>query len=326
MTEPRPRPFRKWTGRLCLLALVVVIAVTAWFRLSADENPYATLILFGPRWVALVPLVGLALLSLLALSLRGLLCCLIMAGVILVPFMGAVLPGLPQPAEPGTIRVMTFNADAKQTHPEEFRAYLERAKPAIVALQDADRITAEDFPPGWFVVPAANGLKLASTYPAKLLGELSDPVIGPARGAAKFSVSTPSGEQVIGVVHLPTPRPGLEAVLARKPGCLETLQKVITQRDAASRKVQEWLQPSEKTILCGDFNLPVESAIYQRDWGRYRNAFSHAGEGIGHTMLSTRGAVRIDHILVAASRPVYGVTIGPDLGSAHRPLLAEVMP
>ena len=36
-------------------------------------------------------------------------------------------------------------------------------------------------------------------------------------------------------------------------------------------------------ILAGDFNLPVDSAIYREYWSGYRDAFSDAGWGFGYT-------------------------------------------
>ncbi|CAN5394628.1 hypothetical protein BH11PLA2_BH11PLA2_50570 [soil metagenome] len=324
--QKRPRPFRKWTGRLCIFALLVVIGVTVWFRLTADENPYATLLLFGPRWVALVPVAALALLSVLALSLRGLLCCLFMAGIIAGPFMGYVPPSfVPQHSDPGSFRLMTFNADNKAVNKADFLQFLESNTPAVVALQDANPVSVLDFPTGWQIVPGGNGIQLASKYPVKLLGQLSDPKIGTARGAAKYLVSLPSGDQTIVVVHLPTPRHGLEAVLSRKPDAMQTLQGIITQRNAASRVVRDWIGTEDKVIMCGDFNLPVESTIYQRDWSGFRNAFATAGEGWGYTMFSKQGAVRIDHVLCNA-RVIQNAVVGPDLGSAHRPVIVDFGP
>jgi endonuclease/exonuclease/phosphatase (EEP) superfamily protein YafD len=76
----------------------------------------------------------------------------------------------------------------------------------------------------------------------------------------------------------------------------------------------------------GDFNLPPESVIYRRDWGGFTNAFEQWGQGYGYTMETKRGAVRIDHILFSDTWHCRGVVIGPELGSAHKPVIASFHP
>jgi len=55
------------------------------------------------------------------------------------------------------------------------------------------------------------------------------------------------------------------------------------------------------TIVTGDFNMPVESAIYRNTWSVFSNAFNTAGLGFGYTKITPkRGSTygtRIDHIL-----------------------------
>ncbi len=321
-----PSRFRKWAGRLALANLVIVIGVVVWFYTAADQHWLATLLLFGPRWVALAPLALLLPLSLLARSVSGVVCCLIAAVLIAGPFMGGtvnIASDLAPPREPGTLRLMTFNADSKSANRELFHRFVETYEPDVICLQDADRILVDDFPIEYRLnfLPGSNGLAMASRYPLKLLGTLSDAKIGPARGAARYRVSFPSGDREVATVHLPTPRPGLEAVLSRKPGAVGTLETVIAKRSTASAIVRRWIDTTP--LLAGDFNLPVESSIYRRDWGQYQNAYSEAGLGWGSTMFSNRASVRIDQILFQAPLQCRSVLIGPDLGSAHHPLLAD---
>jgi endonuclease/exonuclease/phosphatase (EEP) superfamily protein YafD len=324
---PPSRPFRRWTGRLAFLYLLITVGVVVWFWMAADEHWIATLLLFGPRWLALTPLVLLLPLALLTRSWAGLLWCAIAAVVITGPFMGGVVnvtPALEAARRDGTMRLMTFNADNKDCDRKQFHAFLDEFKPDVICMQDADRIGELDLPAEYRLLPASNGLRFASKFPARLVGDLSDVKIGPARGAAKFRVNFPFGDHEIASVHLPTPRPGLEAILARKPNAVETLKGIIRQRDQASPIVKHWL--GDCALVAGDFNLPVESTIYRRDWGSYRNAFSETGFGWGWTMFTGRAAVRIDQILFAPPWQCQSVLVGPDLGSAHRPVLADFAP
>ena len=77
-------------------------------------------------------------------------------------------------------------------------------------------------------------------------------------------------------------------------------------------------------IVAGDFNLPLESAIYRRDWATLQNAFSAAGFGLGHTKRSRWFGIRIDHVLAGSKSRIERCWIGPDVGSDHRPLVAEL--
>lgn len=320
MTQSRAPIWRRWAVRLSVIYLLITIAVVVWFWFTADRDVLPTLLLFGPRWLALTPLLLLFPWSLITVSRWGLICCLIAACVIAGPFMGGVINFSPR-LEPGdfdTFRIMTFNADNKAVDRERFRRFIQDYSPDVIALQDADRILESDFPVGYQLHPGTNGIKLAARERVEMVDSFTDPaIVGPARGAVKYTV----GERKIGVVHLPTPRPGLEAVLSRKPNALETLQNIIIRRDRASRAVRDWLGP--QNIVLGDFNMPVESVIYRRDWGDFQNAFNQCGLGFGGTMFTRRESVRIDHILTHSKVPFRSVLIGPDLGSAHRPLLAE---
>ena len=89
-------------------------------------------------------------------------------------------------------------------------------------------------------------------------------------------------------VHLQSPHDGLSAVLDRqtvlRPSDSATLAAKIEQRWQESEDAQRWVSGfSASPILAGDFNLPVDSAIYRRYWSEYRDAFSEAGLGFGYT-------------------------------------------
>ena len=77
-------------------------------------------------------------------------------------------------------------------------------------------------------------------------------------------------------------------------------------------------------LLVGDFNTPPESVIFRRVWSGYANAFSDAGWGWGYTFRTRRTAVRIDHVLVGGGGRATTCWVGPDVGSPHRPVVADV--
>lgn len=78
-------------------------------------------------------------------------------------------------------------------------------------------------------------------------------------------------------------------------------------------------------ILAGDFNTPGESAIFRDAWHGFRDCFNVAGWGLGYTFYGGKTAVRIDHVLINRDWRCRSCRIGPDVGSPHRPVLADLM-
>ena len=75
----------------------------------------------------------------------------------------------------------------------------------------------------------------------------------------------------------------------------------------------------------GDFNLPPDSPMLAPLRRRFRDAFAEAGRGYGYTYPSRLPWVRIDHILAGRHWTIDRCRVGPDLGSDHRPLIAEAV-
>ena len=113
-------------------------------------------------------------------------------------------------------------------------------------------------------------------------------------------------------------------------------QKYILNRELESRRRQaeelaQWMEQFRgPLIIAGDFNMPSDSVIYRSCWGPYTNAFSQAGLGFGRTRwISMRGVtfgVRIDHILTNEHWRPQSCWVGPDVGSDHLPVIADLSP
>jgi endonuclease/exonuclease/phosphatase (EEP) superfamily protein YafD len=148
--------------------------------------------------------------------------------------------------------------------------------------------------------------------------------IGGAGYVVRYRLDTPSG--VVGVVnlHLETPRKGFEALMA---GDVERLRLNTGLRDIESLLARRFVDAGhEPTIVAGDFNTPVESRIFQDHWGSLTDAFSRVGTGFGMTKYNGWIRVRIDHVLADdAWWRVAGARVGSDLGSDHRPLIADLV-
>jgi endonuclease/exonuclease/phosphatase (EEP) superfamily protein YafD len=283
--------------------------------------------LFGPRWVVLVPLVVLAPLAAIARSWRagG-----ILAAAALV-VMGPVMGGTVSPAIWGgsdngaALRVLTCNTDGRNLQRREIELLVAQTLPDIVALQEAEAIDfGPVFPEGWHIEAGPAGLLLATRFPIQGRDYLTEAELG-ARGAVgRYRLETPAGELIAVNVHLPTPREGFEEVLHTRGGAA-AIREGIAAREHASAVVRAWLgDMGGDAIVGGDFNMPVESAIYRRHWSEFANAFSKAGWGCGYTKQTRWFGVRIDHILVGKAWTCRRAWVGPDVGSDHRPLIAQL--
>lgn len=143
----------------------------------------------------------------------------------------------------------------------------------------------------------------------------------------------PAGDVDFCCVHLPSPRYGLAQVLDRRTLLSPSRSGLIDEEEDERRRQSEEAAEvvaaiSAPVILAGDFNLPTDSTIYRRSWSQYRNAFSMSGFGFGQTMRpEVRGwqfGIRIDHILTGPDWRPRRCWVGPDVGSDHLPLIADL--
>ncbi len=77
-------------------------------------------------------------------------------------------------------------------------------------------------------------------------------------------------------------------------------------------------------VLAGDFNTTDDSPIFRENWGAYADAFAQAGWGLGYTYRNSHTQIRIDHILAGRGARIAAFHLGPDVGSPHLPLVADI--
>jgi endonuclease/exonuclease/phosphatase family metal-dependent hydrolase len=205
---------------------------------------------------------------------------------------------------------------------------VEETQPDLICLQESGAVNLELFKrDSWHVSPG--GLAFASVFPIRH----SETVVNAAgwrEVAVAYSVDTPRGITRILNVHLETPRSGLEAFLGaarsrRWNECSTEMESVTERRRRESEDaVQLTVAGGERVLVAGDFNMPVESAIFSKYWSSYQDAFTVAGFGWGNTKFTRWWGVRIDHVLAGRAWRPRACWVGPDLGSDHRPVLAEL--
>jgi vancomycin resistance protein VanJ len=325
--DPKPPRRSRWLRRsasfvvwaYCLLLALLGV----WLWMEADRGWAATLLLFSPRWVLIIPGLLTFTLACVARHRWAIVLAIVACLGALGPLSGGRLNWSSEPA--GRFRVVTFNCDGKLVHADRFRTWFQGLNADILLLQDGNRITAAELPNDWSLIRGAGGRAVASRYKLTLTGELPDPTLGEIRGAIRVQVESDIGEFSVVNLHLPTPRSGLEAAIHRDPQFVQLMQQGIELRSSSSAKLSKWIgAPTERAIVGGDFNLPPESTILRRDWSEWTDAFSVAGTGWGFTMHARLSSVRIDRVLFAAPWQCRSAWVGPELGSAHRPVVADL--
>jgi vancomycin resistance protein VanJ len=328
----QPR-WQLWLERVipwCVWLYVAAVAVV-WLllRLGGDRWWFATLILFGPRWFCVLPL---AVLGPLAAFMRRRMLVHLAATALLVfgPLMGFCLPWarLAASGRPA-IRVLTCNVKGHCKDNAALDDLIRDAAPDIVALQGCWHQARVKWPEGWHIVQR-DELLIASRYP---LREVRSAQQGKRMNVLSCVVATPEQDIDLSTLHPQSPHRSFDKVLDRRtilrPSESGQLSQEIDDRWRDAEQTAQWLADGgESKIIAGDFNMPPESAIYRRFWAGYCNAFSEAGLGFGYSewprMRKLRFGIRIDHVVSTSDWRPRRCWVGPDVGSDHLPLIADL--
>ena len=322
-----------WAAWGYLLSVILFWAFMFW---AGDRWWGATLVLFGPRWLCLLPLTLLVPLALIfrRRSLWPLLAAAVMAlgplGGFCIPWASFFAHGSP------TIRVLTCNTKGRGDHNERLDALIRESNADIVALQGCWDEFHVQWPEAWHVLRHGE-LLVASRFPLQEVTATSHVRTGhsqPRENLLSCIVTLPEGELRFATVHLQSPHFGIARLLDRNTGIRPSRSDLITKEIDA-----RWHESGEVTaqlaadgwpdVVVGDLNLPVESPIYRTYWSSWSDAFSAAGWGFGGTewpqgTAGIRFGIRIDHILSSYRWRPKRCWLGPDVGSDHLPLVADL--
>jgi len=333
------RGWRRWTEWLLAgsvwLYLAVLLGTWLLMRLAGDRWWLATLVLFGPRWLAAAPLVVLVPAA--AVVRRRLVWVLLPAAFLAAgPIMGLCVPwGRLAPAGGPSIRVLSCNVKGHCKDNAALDALIREEKPDIVALQGCWKEVRVEWPSGWQVCQRGE-IAIASRYPLEDPQSISGnhpPHRWPRVNLLHAIVHAPCGSISFVAVHFPSPHNGISEVLDRstviQPSRRARVTSEIAVRHQASEAASQWVNSlSQPVVLAGDFNMPTESAIYRQYWSGFRNAFSSCGLGFGYTewpMTRFRlVGIRIDHVLTGRQWQPLRCWVGRDIGSDHLPLIADL--
>src|SRR5271157_557606 len=288
------------------------------------------LVLYGPRWIAALPLILLVPLAA-WLRLRW---SALALGVALISFIGISGFNVPWKSllttgvdSSQTLRVLTCNVQGRDLKIQILADFVEATRPDVVCLQEcslADPLSALSGE-GWYC-RSAGELCLASRYPILDFEELRRPDRKYRIIAVRARLSRSGKALPVISVHLMTPRRGLQPILDRQEQGIDSFRAIASIQRFESELLRRWVEGApDSIVLAGDFNLTAEHSLFRRDWSGYRDAFTWTSWGLGHTMFTRHIGLRIDHILCGPAWKPRRCDVGPDVGSAHLPVVADLV-
>jgi endonuclease/exonuclease/phosphatase (EEP) superfamily protein YafD len=251
----------------------------------------------------------------------------IAAVVLLFPILGVRLSPLSLGAGRGDLRLITCNVHHQHLDVDAMRACLDSAGADVVTLQGWSESGHESlFGAGWDLRRDGEVL-VASRLP--IVGVTSLPLSeGPGtpqeeRGTAvRIDLRAPAGVISLISLHLASPHAGLTTVSGDEGSRLTSNSERRWRESAALSDFASRL--GNPVILAGDFNTTDDSPIFRENWGSFADAFSECGWGLGYTYLNMHTQIRIDHVLTGPGVRAVAFRVGPDVGSPHRPLIADL--
>lgn len=288
----------------------------------------ATLLGFGPRWIAAIPLLPLAGWSLAGARRQGRWLhggvLTITAAVLLFGVMDFRL-GLGRTSGVRPLRVMTHNVGGSQVTATALDRLMRTERIDVAALQECPFYDHGPARLGWTFFYGGD-LCLVSRFPFTVL-DVPDPDTAWEDSGSepmRFEIQGPTGPFQLLNVHLETIREAFDGNEGWRRQFAANRAEARRQSARARARLREAQVP---LIVAGDFNLPRESHIYRSTWGDLRNAFSVCGRGFGHTKFTRAFAVRIDHVLMSGDWQCATAYVrASPYGGDHRPLIVEIVP
>jgi endonuclease/exonuclease/phosphatase (EEP) superfamily protein YafD len=320
----------------CVLYAVAGVFACVDFRFLADRFWPATVLLYSPRWMGLLPL--LVLLPMTRRRKRLWILPLLTGLFVLGPVMNFHIPWHRFGARPirgRPIRLLTCNVHRLELDVPKLDQYVLATQPDIVVLQDySGWDDSPVFSSGWNVYRLGE-IFIATRYPIHDAHDLDlqsipgvddwDFLRHPG-AAACFDLETPTGIVHVLNLHLASPHKALSSLLSDTGWAVWKLKANTARRANESQKLTDYLATLHgPVIIAGDFNTPPESPVFRWFWSSYDDAFLARGIGYGYTHYWKLSALRLDHILYSSEVRCILCQIGPECGSPHRPLVSDLV-
>lgn len=317
---PRSRAATALTWLAVLAAALATALVSAADRLWPGD-----MIAFFRPQLAL----GLLLLLAAALLLRRWIATAALAAMLAINSLPLFVIGAPTAASAGThnLRIMAANVLFNNATPQRLGEIVAELSPDIIVTQEA----RYDWPdvlrslPGYHLVGQEvlkwNSNLVLSRYPMRASLVADMPPSGNWLGggpALRVEIDLPRRERplIVYAIHSPTPR-SLAAWKARNRYLDALAQKIAAEPEGA------------EVVLAGDWNTPVWSPAYARTlFLSGLEATERSAWPAATRLFASLGGVNfgtpIDHIAVSRGVGVAALFNGPDFGSDHLPVVADI--
>ncbi len=336
--EGRARPTRgKITAILrqdirlvCAAYAILVVLLWVLCRIKGETWWIGAILLYGPRWALLLPL-PLLLVAAAVLTRRSL-WVLALAAVFLCSLTDFSIPWrriLPSREHGFPIRVLTCNTHYTELKPVELARVIAQTHPDVVALQVFGADPKFFFDPREWYIRRDDDLCLASRFPIQSARSVLPVHVGNLGTAIHYRLITPAGAVQFYSLHLISPHLAISAALRHRIGASDLIEQNSESRsDEATLIARDALESGGAVVLAGDFNLPSDSIAYRNNFSEFADGFATAGWGFGWTYRVSYTVTRIDHVLCGKRFVFRRCWVGDDVGSPHRPLVAdlELMP
>lgn len=350
----------RWLRRVCrvmgVLAGCLTLGVWSFLHYAGHHNPTSAFLLYLPVWLWSLPVLVMLVPTLLLDFLKSGMFLMAVALFYFFVLMGYRVDGAcaGRSAEAAhVLRVMSYNRG--QSQGTSLKPFKEATRPDVLALQDAGkRLGGYANDPAYSELSYVDGMGefvLLSKHPIVRKDLVTLPGDGSEGGkvtvAARFELDWSSKRVVLYSVHLPTPRPMLDAErwggflwgLLGIPGTRWEEKRLTRQRYwdgkmALAEQLASMIQKeSLPCIVVGDFNAPDLGPVYRLFAGDLQDGHKVAGSGLGFTFPGiTRNPLalrqpwlRLDYIF--ADRDHWKVlchVTEPGRGSQHRAVFAEL--
>ena len=322
-TQERRRRSVKWGGWLYGIASLVLWLI---LYLTGDRWWPATVCLFGLCWLWFVPLIPLVIAALLVRP-KTLRVLLPTAWVVLFPVMGLHVPwSLMIPSHEGGahLRILTCNLHGQ--HANALAALVGSERPDVVVVQEwVERRPAVTLGrPDWHFCRTGE-LYVASRYPLRRVDNLAAQYWRGPGDAVSYELDTPGGLVHLINLRLASPHMQLEDLRWHSPLAPAEIQANSVVRLRQSQTISRYAKElGAATLLAGDLNTPQGSVLFRWCWEGFTDVFTVSGWGFGNTYCAPWVSTRIDHILASSAWRCRGCWVGPDVGSPHRPVIADL--
>ena len=233
-----------------------------------------------------------------------------------------------------TLRVMTQNADRVQFSTGWVNSLVKDNDLDLLMIQECPVSAEVDVPSpveGYSFAKDINTcivsrypISKSDTRPRKDVWEK-----GGSGAIALYQIDAPFGSFSLLNLHLATPRQGFYGFKKFRFGGIATTSENTELRHWESELAREWSKRATgPLIVTGDFNMPRESAVFREFWGDLGSAFDACGSGFGYSketvVKHVEFGTRIDHVLFDDKWTCHGAHLGPEMGSDHRGMIAEL--